>query len=346
MIKSLRFVVLFFLVYLSMALTAAWAKTEGSLNEGMVNPGYEEQPTWFKKSFLDIEEDIAEAKESGKRLMIFFYQDGCPYCKKLLQDNFGQRDIANKTKNNFDVVSLNIWGDREITFGDLNLKEKDFAAGLKVMYTPTLLFFNEQGKVVLRTNGYYHPAKFNAALDYVLGHHDKKEKFRAYLARVSPSRSQGKIYKEVESLSAPYDFTQPSKKYRLVMFEQKQCKECDELHDDILKRPASIKELEKFDVSVLDMWSDNKITLADGKKISIKQWAKKLDIQYAPSLVFFDTKGNEVFRSDGYLKSFHVQSVMDYVSSEAYKKQTNFQRYIDERAKRLRKQGIDVDIMK
>jgi hypothetical protein len=52
-----------------------------------------------------------------------------------------------------------------------------------------------------------------------------------------------------------------------------------------------------------------------------------------------------VFRADAYLKAFHTQSVMDYVSSGAYKTQSNFQRYIDERADHLREQGIEVNIM-
>jgi len=322
------------------------AKTEGTLAAGMVNPGYEEQPDWFKNSFLDLDEDIEEAREAGKRLMIFFYQDGCPYCKKLLQDNFGQREIADKTRKNFDVVSLNIWGDRQVSFAGVESIEKDFAESLKVMYTPTLIFFNEKGQAVLRTNGYYHPAKFNAALDYVLGHHDKKEKFRAYLARVSPVNEKGKINKDVETHKAPYDFSVASNKYRLVMFEQKQCKECNELHADMLTRKASIEQLKKFNVSVLDMWSEDKITLPNGKKSSIKDWAKTLDIQYAPSLVYFDPQGKEVFRVDAYLKSFHIQSVMDYVSSSAYKTQTNFQRYIDDRANKLESQGMHIDLMK
>lgn len=335
---------LFFLLCILVTQTAL-AKTESALEVGMVNPGYEEQPQWFKDSFLDLDEDITEANKSSKRLMVFFYQDGCPYCKKLLQDNFGQREIADKTKNNFDVISLNIWGDREVHFADETLSEKKFAERLKVMYTPTLLFFDEQGKVVLRTNGYYHPAKFNAALDYVLHHEDKKQSFRSYLSKISPTKAPGKIHKELETLRAPYDFSQATDNYRLVMFEQKQCKECDELHTNVLTEKESRQQLKKFDVAVLDMWSEEKITQPDGKQSTIKDWAKKLNIQYAPSLVYFDPQGKEVFRSDAYLRAFHIQSVMDYVSSEAYKKQPNFQRYIDDRAHQLREQGIQVDIM-
>lgn len=325
---------------------SAFAKIESSLEEGMVNPGYEEQPAWFKKSFLHLDEDIDEANKSGKRLMVLFYQDGCPYCKKLLQDNFGQREIADKTIKNFDVVALNLWGDREVSFKGVELSEKDFSAQLKVMYTPTLLFFDEQGKIVLRANGYYYPEKFDAALEYVIQHQDKKQSFSSYLSSISPTKTKGIIYKALETLKSPYDFSQSTDKYRLVMFEQKQCKECEELHNDILKRKESLKLLEKFDVAVVDMWSEEKVILADGKPTTIREWAKNLGIQYAPSLVYFDTQGKEVFRSDAYLKAFHIQSVMDYVSSEAYKDQPNFQRYIDNRAHLLREQGINVDLMR
>ena len=143
------------------------AASDTELKAGMVNPGHEEQPDWFKVSFLDLYEDIAEAADANKRVMVFFFQDGCPYCKKLLEDNFGQRNISDKTQQHFDVITLNIWGDREVTVGDQVMTEKDFAAALKVQYTPTLIFFNEDNKAVFRANGYYPPEKFKVVLDYI-----------------------------------------------------------------------------------------------------------------------------------------------------------------------------------
>ena len=345
--SPLRRVIVSFSFLLMIFSSSLFAKTEGELAAGMVNPGYHAQPAWFKNSFLDINEDIAEAKENGKRLMLFFYQDGCPYCKKLLEDNFGQQYIAEKTQKNFDVVSINIWGDRDITLGKEELTEKQLAERLKILYTPTLIFFNENGKAVLRANGYYYPEKFNAALDFVLGKNEKKESFRQYLARISPAPSKGVIHDEVATMSKPYDFSKKSAhQYRLVMFEQKKCKACDELHQDVLQRKASKDLLKNFDIAVVDMWSDEKITLADGSVKKISDWAKSLNIQYAPSLVYFDAKGKEVFRAEAYLKSFHIQSGMDYVQSGAYKTQPNLQRYIDARATRLRAEGVKVDLMK
>jgi thioredoxin-related protein len=90
------------------------AEPEDRLSAGMVNPGYHEKPSWFKDSFLDIREDIEEASAEGRRVLLYFYQDGCPYCGKLLQDNFSDREIAGFSQQYFDVISINMWGDREV----------------------------------------------------------------------------------------------------------------------------------------------------------------------------------------------------------------------------------------
>jgi thioredoxin-related protein len=63
-----------------------------TLDAGMVNPGYAEKPDWFVNSFLDIREDIGDAAAEGKRVLLYFYQDGCPYCKKLLDTNLALKD--------------------------------------------------------------------------------------------------------------------------------------------------------------------------------------------------------------------------------------------------------------
>src|SRR5215211_5426283 len=67
-------------------------------------------PAWFKPSFLDFREDIAEATKGGKRLMVYFGQDGCPYCRELMRVNFSQKDITENARTHFDAVALNIWG--------------------------------------------------------------------------------------------------------------------------------------------------------------------------------------------------------------------------------------------
>src|SRR3954447_16509224 len=72
-------------------------------------------PRWFATTFLDFREDVADAARDGKRLMAYFGQEGCPYCARLMIDNFSQRDIVATMQRSFVAVALDLWGDRDTT---------------------------------------------------------------------------------------------------------------------------------------------------------------------------------------------------------------------------------------
>ncbi len=324
-------------------------KKEGQLNADMTNPGAAEYPSWFKNSFLDFRDDVKDATAHNKRLVLFFYQDGCPYCKKLVDINLAQKNIADTLRSRFDVITVNLWGDREVTDIDgARMIEKQFAEKMQVMYTPTVLFFDEQAKVVLRVNGYYEPHKFLAALNYVADKHEKGGSFRDYFAKLNPPPPTGTLHAQKFIAPPPHALTRVKKsgaKPLLVLFEQQQCPACDELHKDVFKRKATLEQIARFDVVQLDIWSKIPVTTPDGRSINASAWAKELDVKYAPSLLFFDATGKEVMRTEGYLKSFHNQSVMDYVASSAYKTEPSFQRFIEWRADQLREKGATINIM-
>ncbi|GAB6043858.1 thioredoxin family protein [Endothiovibrio diazotrophicus] len=318
------------------------------LGEGLQNPGYEEPPGWFKVSFLDLREDLAEAREAGKGLMLYFYQDGCPYCKRLLEENFGDPAIAEATRRHFDVVALNLWGDREVT--DLNgevRSEKAFAAFARVMFTPTLVLFSPEGKVALRINGYYPPARFKAAIDYVAGGHHREAPFGRWLAtRQSPAEA-GELRHETGFMAPPFDLAKRSGgRPLLVLFEEKGCDACDELHRDGFSRPEVQAELAKFDRVQLDRWAVTPLVTPDGRSSSAAEWADTLGIQYTPSLVMFDAAGKEVFRAEAYLRPFHLRNALGYVTSGGYLRQPSFQRYIEGVADAMRERGETIELMR
>ncbi|MEW8299096.1 MAG: thioredoxin fold domain-containing protein [Candidatus Thiodiazotropha sp.] len=326
------------------------AGEEKGLDQGMVNPGFHEKPAWFKNSFLDLQEDLQEAADEGKRLVLYFHQDGCPYCAKLLNENFSIKAIVDRTKQAFQLIAINIWGDREVTgLRGESTTEKALAASMKVMYTPTLLFLNEQGQRVLRINGYYAPHRFLAALDYVADGEERRLSFRDYLARRQPVASSGKLHRQADYLQPPLDLRrtgQGGAKPLLVLMEMKQCPPCDELHREILPQPALQQALDGFDVALVDIWSGEELITPNGERMKATDWAGRLGIQYAPSMLFFDSGGREVFRSEAYLRTFHTHAVMDYVLSGSYREQPNFQRFVQARAEELRARGETVDLMK
>ena len=100
-----------------------------------------EIPAWFSETLLDLRDDVREAAAQRKRVMLYFGQDGCPYCTALMTTNFSQRAIVEKTRRDFVAIAFNIWGDREVTWTDGRaMREKELALALRVQYTPTLLF--------------------------------------------------------------------------------------------------------------------------------------------------------------------------------------------------------------
>ena len=303
-------------------------------------------PTWFKESFLDFEEDIAEAAAQGKRLVLYVYQSGCPYCNALVQHNFAQRDIAQTTQDYFDLVTINMWGDREvIQVGGQSFTEKTLAEALKVQFTPTLLFFNEAGKVVLRVNGYYPPDAFRAALEYARTHTNQSSSFNEFMSTLpSVNRESGSLHNEVFFVPPPFDLSARDGRPLAVFFEQSHCLECDTFHQKVLSQPIVRSQVEKLTAVQLDLWSDIPIVTPDGRSTTARNWARELDVGFAPTVVLFNASGAEVVRLEAAFQTFHTQGIFRYVLDQAYEQQPSFQRYLSMHADELREQGCDVDI--
>lgn len=290
-------------------------------------------PRWFTETFLELRDDVREAAAQGKRVMLYFGQDGCPYCTALMQTNFSQRPIADKTRRHFVAIALNLWGDREVVWLDgRRMSEKALGRELRVQFTPTLLFLDEQGVVALRLNGYLPPHRFEAALDYAAGLAGKGMRYDEYIKTAIREAASATLHDEAFFTAPPVALR--GAKPVALLFETPYCAGCDELHREGLRRPEVRKLLERFVVYRLTL---------DDKRSPATTWARELRVAYTPTVVFFD-RGKEVFRIDAYLRPFHLASALDYVASGAYRKEPSFQRYLQARAERLRGRGEKVDL--
>lgn len=123
-------------------------------------------PDWFAETFLDVREDVAEAAKQGKRLMLYFWLEGCPYCEKMEQGTFRDPRIVARMRREFVAVAINVRGDRDAAWTDgERLTEKTLTRKLAIRGTPTLVFFDEHGAVAARATGYLDPAQLDATLD-------------------------------------------------------------------------------------------------------------------------------------------------------------------------------------
>ena len=306
----------------------------------------QEPPPWFSESLLDLREDVKEAAAQGKRVMLYFGQDGCPYCKRLMEVNFRQAAIATKAQRHLVALALNIWGDRDVTWTDgAATTEKRLAAQLKVQFTPTLLFLDEQGSVALRLNGYYPPHQFEAALDYVAARLEKKIAFAEYVKKHVRGAASEELHAQPFFMAAPHDLRRhPGGKPLAVLFETPHCGQCDELHAVAFKRQEVLDQLARFDVARFSLSGTEALTSPDGRKTDAAAWARSLNVGYVPTILLFDPGGREVFRTEAYLRPFHIAGALEYVASGAYRGEPSFQRFLQAKAERMRSRGEPVDL--
>jgi len=316
---------------------------------GVPSPHAIEIPRWFSESFLDIRDDIRDASRDGKRLMIYFGQDGCPYCKALMKANFGDASIAATTRKHFVPIALNIWGDREVTWIDgRKMAEKELAAVLRVQYTPTLLFFDEQGAVALRVNGYWPPERFRLALDYAARGREREQGFADFEAGRVPAKAGDRIVRDANFPARAPDLPRALAAGRPVMalFERASCAECVELHREAFVRAEVRELLARFTLLHVDTRGSAPVVAGDGARTTERDWARRLNVVGAPTIVFFARDGSEAFRVEGYIRPFHVAAVLDYVASDAWRSEPSFQRFLQRRADAMRAAGKPVDLWK
>ncbi|MCY4050588.1 MAG: thioredoxin fold domain-containing protein [Gammaproteobacteria bacterium] len=302
-------------------------------------------PDWFKESFLDFEEDIAEATVEDKRLVLYFHQDGCPYCNVLVEDNFKDPDILDFMQVNFDLVAINMWGDREVVqVGGQSFTEKTLASALEVNFTPTLLFFSEEREVVFRLDGYRPPKDFFHILNYVAEQREREQTFAEYLSLVSQPNTSTPLVEAGWPVLQLLDLSKTTSRPLAVLFEEPNCEACQLLHQKTFRNKNAAPILEQFTLVRYNRWSEDQVIRPDGTSSTIRQWSRDLGLEYAPAIVLYDSDGQQVLVLDAMFKTFHILGSLEYVASGAYRREPSLQRYLSERADLIRETGQDVDI--
>jgi thioredoxin-related protein len=320
--------------------------TGSAVAQAIASPHAIDIPRWFSNSLLDFKDEIPEAAREGKRVMVYFGQDGCPYCKALMKGNFGPGPITDKTRRHFVAIAINIWGDAEVTWIDgTKTTEKLLAQRLKVQFTPTLLFLDTDGRTTLRLNGYLPPERFTRVLDYVIERRDRELSLAEYMdAKLAEPEIPVREARPYLMRDAA-DLSRSGRSRPLaVLFESPSCKACVAMHGEAFQREPLRRLMNGFDVARLLPGAPAALLTPDGRRVEASRWARDLKIDLYPTVVFFDARGAEVFRFDGELRPFHIESAFDYVASGAYEREPQFQRFVQARADRLRAQGRPVDL--
>ena len=94
-----------------------------------------------------FERALQDARKSGKIIMIEAMSEHCHYCKKMEREVMVEEDVVKALQKDFIPVVIDI-------------KKAQLPLGLKVALTPTFIFVDANGKVLLNVPGAWSKADF------------------------------------------------------------------------------------------------------------------------------------------------------------------------------------------
>lgn len=296
-----------------------------------------EYPGWFKESFYNLDEDLDEALENGKQgLMVLFTTEGCSYCDLFIRRSLSDPSLASIVQKNFVSIGMEIFDDTEMTTpqGEV-VRVKQFAKKEGVGFSPTLLFYGNDGERILRVVGYQSPERFKMILDYLSGKHYRSESLHDYFKRLTEKTASGEFrttLKEDELFGKPPFALDrrhfPASQPLLVIFETVSCEECEDFHAGVLALKEVRDMLMKFEIVRLDAGDKRTPVLApDGSRVTPAQWFQKTSFTRTPALLFFDENGNEVLSTDALVQRQRMMNSLVYVLERAYEKDWSYQRF-------------------
>lgn len=141
----------------------------------------------------------------------------------------------------------------------------------------------------------------------------------------------------------------------MVIVEQNACPYCRELHQVNFARDEIVGYVEEhFVVVQLNMWGARAVVDFDGEELEERDLMRKWRVSFTPTTLMFvsDTPDAPpatmdealVFLVPGYFKPFHHLSSLEFVATDGYKEQPNFQRWLQAKVDRLREQGQEVKV--
>lgn len=145
---------------------------------GEVNEKKPAEPDWQR-----LDKALALAKDSGKLIIVNFYTDWCPNCRRMNEKTYRDERILKQLAKSFISVKLNAESSRLLTIQGQTVTEYQVALMFQVGSYPTTWFLTSDGRPLLPVKGYYGPDLFAPMLRFVEGGWYEKMDFDMYMER-------------------------------------------------------------------------------------------------------------------------------------------------------------------
>jgi thioredoxin-related protein len=115
---------------------------------------------------IDFNQINKEASAQHKTVLVFFHTEHCPYCNKMIKEQFGNPTIRPNIDKEFYFVDIKLDDEDKIIYKDFKGTASKFADFFHIQFYPTILFM-ENNVVVSNIKGYRNKDKFGVILKYI-----------------------------------------------------------------------------------------------------------------------------------------------------------------------------------
>ncbi len=136
------------------------------------------EPNWQR-----LDRALALAKDSGKLIIVNFYTDWCPNCRRMNEKTYRDEGILKQLSKSFISVKLNAESSQPLIIEGQAVTEYQVALMFRVNSYPTTWFLSSEGRPILPVRGYYGPDLFAPMLRFVEGGWYEKMDFDMYMER-------------------------------------------------------------------------------------------------------------------------------------------------------------------
>ena len=122
-------------------------------------------------------------------------------------------------------------------------------------------------------------------------------------------------------------------KHVILFFHVAQCPYCAQMLDNF---DAELKPYiqKNFDIIAINTRGAREVAFSEDVSMTERQLARKLKVQYTPTLIYLDGDNNQVLRTNGYRDKDTMRNILSFVASKSYKK-TSLNQYLTSKAKKL-----------
>lgn len=148
------------------------------------------QETASPVKWMSFEEALERSKTEKRKIFIDVYTDWCGWCKVMDKNTFSEAAVAKILNEQFYAVKFDAEQTRDIQFagrtfkfipqGNKGVHELAVALLNNQMSYPTVVFLDEEFRMIQPVAGYQKAPEFHKIISFVGGDHFKKMKWSEY----------------------------------------------------------------------------------------------------------------------------------------------------------------------